>query len=283
MISYLTFSTLSMVVLLLFYHAVLEQEKIHHFNRGFLIFALVFSLTVPFLPVDLFSSAPSITGYESFITLNTSPQELSADVKQQQEITAGSSSQFTFEFSDLIFWSSILIYGCVTSVLFLRFLRIVHMIQLKAKRHRLTSFMGTAVVLHDENMVPYSFLRTIYVNRDQFRSGSITPEVLRHELAHVRQVHSLDIILIELLKIVMWFNPVLYYYKKAMMLNHEFLADQAVLSTGANISSYRQMLFDALQLPAPRSLSSNFSFSITKKRFTMMTKSHSKTLSICLK
>lgn len=269
-----------MGVLLLFYHMVLEQEKIHHFNRGFLIFALVFSLVIPFLPVGLFSSATSLTGYESLITLDTVPQELTTDVKHQSEIATDTSKHAVFAFSDLLFWASILIYSCVTIFLFVRFLRIAHMIQLKAKRHRLTSYKGTAVVLHDEKMVPYSFLRTIYVNRDQFRTGSITPEVLRHELAHVRQMHSLDIVFIELLKIVMWFNPVLYYYKKAMMLNHEFLADQAVLSTGANISTYRQTLFDALQLPVPQELSSNFSFSITKKRFTMMTKAHSRFRSV---
>jgi len=74
----------------------------------------------------------------------------------------------------------------------------------------------------------------------------------------------------------MWFNPMLYLYKKAMMLNHEFLADQAVLSTGTPLTSYQQLLFDALQLRAPHGLSSNFSFSITKKRFTMMTRSHSR-------
>lgn len=276
MISYLIFSTLSMGLLLLFYHAFMEQEKIHHFNRGFLIFALVFSLLVPFLPVGLFSSAPSLADYESLITLETVPQDLSTVVPHQKEIATDTSTLVSFTLSDLIFWSSLLIYSCVTIFLFIRFLRIVHMIQLKTRRHPLTSYMGTAVVLHDEQTVPYTLLKTIYVNRDQFRSGSITPEVLRHELAHVRQLHSLDILFIEILKIILWFNPVLYFYKKAMMLNHEFIADQAVLSTGASLPSYQQLLFDALQLKTPHGLSSNFSFSITKKRFTMMTKTHSR-------
>jgi hypothetical protein len=279
MISYLVLSTLSMGVLLFFYRAVLEQEKILHFNRGFIVFALVFSLVVPFLPVGLFSSATAWPDAESFTSLDALITELPADYQQQQQTESLAPANSAFALSDLLFWSSLLIYFSVMIVLFIRFLRIVHMIQLKAKRHRMTSFMGVAVVLHDEQTVPYTFLRTIFINRDQYRTGTITPEVLRHELAHVRQLHSLDILFLELLKIVLWFNPVLYLYKKAMMLNHEFLADQAVLSAGTSLTSYQRLLFDALQLRAPQGLSSNFSFSITKKRFTMMTKSHSRLLS----
>lgn len=276
MISYLVFSTVSMSVLLLFYHTVLEQEKIHHFNRGFLIFALVFSLIVPLMPVGIFSSAPLMNGSESVITPEILPAEALTDSQLNDQSVSSTTTYSSFTLSNFLFWLSILIYCSATIFLFIRFLRITDMIQLKAKRHRLTSYMGTEVVLHDEKTLPYTFLKTIYVNRDQYRNGSITPEVLRHEMAHVRQLHSLDILFIECLKIVLWFNPVLYFYKKAILLNHEFLADQAVLSNGAGITSYQKLLFDSLQMQPPHGLSSNFSYSITKKRFTMMTKTHSR-------
>ena len=278
MISYLIFSTLSMGLLLLFYHTVLEQEKIHHFNRGFLIFALIFSLIVQFLPFGLFADTTLWTTSPTFSSIETiqpNPGQ-SATYSQSSQIESGAPAGLSFSLNDLVFWSLLLIYFGVTSALFIRFLRLIHMIQLKSNRNPVRLYEGATVVLHNEKTVPYTFLKTIFVNRKHFQSGAITKDILRHELAHVRQMHTLDILFIELLKIVMWFNPMLYLYKKAMMLNHEFLADQAVLSTGTPLTTYQQLLFDALQLRAPHGLSSNFSFSITKKRFTMMTRSHSR-------
>lgn len=281
MISYLILSALSMGVLLLFYHVVLEQEKIHHFNRGFLIFALVFSLVIPVLPVGLFQIPLQWTAGESLIT-NEAPSihSLPAEYQYPDEAVSGIENRTAFTFSDLLFWFALPAYLIVTVLLFIRFLRIINRLQLKAKRYRVVPYKGTPVVLHNETVVPYSFLKTIYVNRYQFRNGEITADVLRHELAHTRQLHSLDILFVELLKIAMWFNPVLYLYKKAMLLNHEFLADQFVLAGGTGIASYQRILFNSLRLQTPHGLSSNFSYSITKKRFAMMTKTRSRFRSI---
>ena len=91
MISYLIFSTLSMGLLLLFYHTVLEQEKIHHFNRGFLIFALIFSLIVQFLPFGLFADTTLWTTSPTFSSIETiqpNPGQ-SATYSQSSQIESG--------------------------------------------------------------------------------------------------------------------------------------------------------------------------------------------------
>src|SRR6056297_1729563 len=98
MISYLIFSTLSMGLLLLFYHTVLEQDKIHHFNRGFLIFALIFSLIVPFLPFGMFADTTLWTTSPTFSSVETITPDSghSAIYSQSNQVESGASAGLSF-------------------------------------------------------------------------------------------------------------------------------------------------------------------------------------------
>jgi hypothetical protein len=95
---------------------------------------------------------------------------------------------------------------------------------------------------------------------------------LLHELAHVKQKHSLDILMVELLQIVFWFIPILSIYRKAIKLNHEFLADTAVLKKHKNIVYYQQLLLATASFNSQHYLASSINYSVTKKRLEMMTK-----------
>ncbi|MDZ7756486.1 M56 family metallopeptidase [Rhodohalobacter sp.] len=98
-------------------------------------------------------------------------------------------------------------------------------------------------------------------------------EVLNHELTHARQKHSLDILFVEFLKVIFWFNPLLYLYKHAIALNHEYLADEAVISKGTVIENYQRMLLKTMEGSAVHGLVSSLNFSLTKRRLQMMTQS----------
>jgi hypothetical protein len=84
-------------------------------------------------------------------------------------------------------------------------------------------------------MDPCCFFSNIYLNRDDYLKGRIDKELFDHELEHVRQSHTIDIILIELLKILYWFNPVHILYDRAIRINHELLADNEVLRDRSDI------------------------------------------------
>lgn len=245
MISYLVVSTLCMGVLLIFYHTVLEKEKTFQINRAYLIFSLLFSLVIPIIPVGVFSSMLPWSEPGTLHILQSS-----VDTNHITEPAANSlhPSETDLPLTDILFWSFITIYIIVTGTLFVRLLNIVHIIQMKVDRHQATLFNNIRVVLVRESIMPHTFLRTIFVNRRQYERGEIKPEILQHEYTHARQLHSLDILFVELLKTVMWFNPVLYFYKKAMLLNHEFIADEAVLSAGGHIKKYQQLLFNYSRL-----------------------------------
>ncbi|NQX78006.1 MAG: M56 family metallopeptidase [Gilvibacter sp.] len=100
--------------------------------------------------------------------------------------------------------------------------------------------------------------------------------MLLHEQAHAEQLHSVDVLLAELMQVVFWFNPLVYLIKHSIFLNHEFLADQAVLKTGVPKSQYQNTLLAYLNPRTCPELASAINYSSIKKRFTLMKNSSSK-------
>ena len=92
---------------------------------------------------------------------------------------------------------------------------------------------GIRFALLDYPVDPFSFLRIIFLNKQDYIENRIAVNVLRHEFEHVRQTHSYDIIFFEILQIVFWFNPMLFIYKWAARINHEYLADEAVIRSSS--------------------------------------------------
>ncbi|MEP0375460.1 MAG: M56 family metallopeptidase [Balneola sp.] len=256
----------------------MEKEKRLIFNRAFLIWSLVFSLIIPLTPVGIisieipwsaifqFGEATPLTGYQNFEEI-TLPSEVVANAIVQEGVLDSNTSP------DKIFF---LIYGIVSALLFIRLIRTIVKIHLKSETNRKCLIQGFQVVLLNENVIPHSFINTVFLNKKEFKSGKIPEEVLNHEFTHIRQKHSLDILFVEVLKIVFWFNPMLYLYKKAIALNHEYLADEAVLSNGTIVKNYQQMLLKTLEISTTYSLASSFNFLLTKRRLQMMTQSKKK-------
>ena len=104
------------------------------------------------------------------------------------------------------------------------------------------------------------------------KQGKIESEILSHELTHVKQKHSIDILFIELLLIFAWINPLLFLYRKAIQLNHEFLADESVVKKFNDAKTYQLLLIDKALQPNRLVLSSQFNYLLTKKRIIMMSK-----------
>ena len=121
--------------------------------------------------------------------------------------------------------------------------------------------------------MPYSFFRFIFVNQSDFENGKIEKELLMHEEAHCLQYHSVDIIIIELLNVFLWFNPVIWLFRKSILLNHEYYADNKVLTYKDPID-YQQLLLNILLRNNSNYLVSNFKYSLIKSRINMMTKSN---------
>lgn len=262
MIQYLIKSGLILIILLAIYHIWLEKEKMHQFNRFFLILSIVFGLAVPLISFEVFSKME--VELSPVMNLTSAPL-----ITTFPEVT----NQVIVE--DYSYWP-VIIYGIVALLLLLKFVVNLVKLKLKVSRNQQKRTAEGTIVLIKEKVIPHSFLSYTFLYEEDYLNNRIEDEIIRHEFAHIRQKHSADLLFIEFLKIIFWFNPVFILYKKAIQLNHEFLADEAVVKLSNNVSAYQQILLQKVSLKTVN-LASNLNYSVTKKRFKMMKKQTSKT------
>jgi len=267
MTDYLIKSTTAMVVLLAIYHLFLEREKMHRFNRAYLLCALVFALTLPFV---------AFTIYKEVIT---EPQPVFADEIPMQQLNVMPVEESVNYMPYLL----IGIYLAITLVLLFRFINnLLHFKRITAANATVT-YKNAVLVLLTDKVLPHTFLHYIFINKQEYEDRLIEDELFTHELTHVTQKHTLDILFIEVLLTVFWFNPMLYFYKKAIKLNHEFLADESVVSHTHNVVNYQKLLLQKSVPATQYHLASSLNFSVTKKRFAMMTKATPRSKALLLK
>lgn len=258
MINFLIESTISLVVLLAFYHLFLEREKMHQFNRFYLLFSIVISLIIPFISIELIQEVETV-----FVPLNF-PEVINYDTT----IPAKESIDYT----TILLWS---LYSIVSLILVFRFFKNIYHFKKTIQNNEKVSFNKATLVLLNEKIIPHTFLNFIFLNKVAYSNRTIENELYQHELTHVNQKHTYDILGIELLKIIFWFNPIFYFYKKAIQLNHEFIADENVVKTHTNVPFYQSLLLSTNE-NANYYLASNLNYLLTKKRLIMMTKTTSK-------
>jgi hypothetical protein len=260
MITYILQSGVLLLLFFAIYKFWLENEKMFLFNRAYLLGSLVFSFILPLKIISIKSSFSSTT---KLVQLN--------------EIVIQKSNQsfdsiFSNEFVIILIAS---FYALVVLLLTTRFLLNLHSFYRKIKKSTIEFIDDESVILVDEAILPHSFWNKIFINKNEFENNKIPAELLAHEKAHLRQKHTLDILFIEILQIIFWFNPILVLYKKAIKLNHEFLADEVVNVQFESIRNYQSMLLEFAWATTTISLASNINYNITKKRFLMMTKKES--------
>ena len=264
MTDFLIKSTIPLLVLLAIYHLLLEREKMHKFNRFYLLFGIVFSLTIPFITIEII-------------------EEITSPIIQNNSIQIDQGSAVLVEETDyfpIILWS---IYGLITFFLSIRFMMNILKITSRIKSNTRTDYKNAKLVLLKEEVLPHTFLNNIFINETDFNNKKIEAELLSHELTHVTQKHTFDVLFIEILKTIFWFNPIFIFYKKAIQLNHEFLADEKVVTSYDNVPFYQNLLLSKANSIPTYYLTSNLNYSLTKKRLIMMAKTTSKTKAILKK
>ena len=189
-------------------------------------------------------------------------------------LSSNTSSEATLPWLSIIMWS---IYGLGVIFFGIIFIRNLSELLRKIRKNpKVKNGQTTDVLLH-EKLPPHTFWSFIFLNKQQHEQKQIPKEVYVHEQAHALQKHSLDVLFIELLQVLLWFFPLIYLLKRAIKLNHEFLADKAVLENGTNRSTYQQTLLAWSSNSLHSSLVNPISYLSIKKRFTVMKKHTSKT------
>ncbi|NAS10427.1 M56 family metallopeptidase [Poritiphilus flavus] len=262
MFLYLIKSGACLAAFYFFYLFFLEKENMHLFKRYYLLGSLVLAFLIPLVTFTEYINPP--------LNVNTASELILGDNQSPQNV--GPTDLDTVNLPLL----ALTIYLLGATLLGFRFGRnLIHVIRKIRNNEKLQQPESTKVLL-SEKVSPHTFLRYIFLNKKAFEAKSIPPEVLLHEETHVRQKHSLDIIFIELLQVLLWFNPFIYLINRSIKLNHEFLADQAVLGRGVASRTYQNTLLSFSSQKHQSVLANAINYSSFKKRFTVMKKQTSK-------
>ncbi|MEP3373085.1 M56 family metallopeptidase [Maribacter dokdonensis] len=265
---YLLKSTVCMGIFLVFYKLLLEKESMHHFKRFFLLTALIFSLIIPQIVFTEYIEAEPTPAVTQVLTINEQP-EITPIVHVMEESPMN--------------WTLILytLYGLGVAIFGFRFLYNIAKLWIRVRRNTQIKFNFLVKVLLKEELPPHTFLRYIFLNKQKFESKSIPAAVLLHEETHAKEWHSLDVLFIELLQVLFWFNPLIYVFKKSIKLNHEFLADSAVIKGQENQLHYQNTLLsylsnDKFHTHQSVGIANAINYSSIKKRIIIMKKQTSK-------
>ena len=165
----------------------------------------------------------------------------------------------------------LLLYAVGAGVFLTRF--ILHIIKLYfvVKKYRTTRLNGVKIVSVDKDFSPFSFLNYIFIN-DKKTSEHNMRRIIAHEEIHIKQYHTFDILLIELITVLQWFNPFVWPYKKSLQETHEFLADYGVIAQGFSTAKYQLLMFEQQVGVKLLEFTNNFKQSQIKRRITMMSK-----------
>ena len=259
MLIYVLKSGLCLLILFSFYRLCLENENFHRLKRFYLITALILSFSLPLISISYQVEVQNLANLNTY-------KEISYQTNSSK--TAISGWQYSPYMLGLVYALGLLFFG-------FRFFNNLRSLLLQARNNEKVMEPGYIFILLGQRLHPFSFFRYIFLNKKEFKKERISQEVIEHEKAHVDQKHSVDLLFIELLQVVFWFNPIFIWIKRSMKLNHEFLADQTVISKRNNPLEYSNILYNYSSGHHYNTLSSPMSQSLIKKRIIMITKTFS--------
>ncbi|MCE7992027.1 MAG: peptidoglycan DD-metalloendopeptidase family protein [Roseivirga sp.] len=285
---------MSVCMLLLWgiYQLLLTNTTMHRFKRIYLLLCLIIPLSIPFIQFEISQEQAFKIPSEGAVVENllqsldsrqaqiTEPRVttdlISTQVGQNPEHTLQESKRS----ANYAIWL-MAIYALITTILLFRYIVSIRNILKNTKLTTHTNFHGVRVIIMDDILPPYNFLKYIFISQEDYGNEAKRDRLLMHELSHARELHSLDILFVEFLRIIFWFNPLYILFSHAIRNNHEYLADTAVVRKFTDIGTYQKLLlgFASRQFVGPK-LASPSNYNLIKKRFIMMKHKTSKSAAL---
>lgn len=255
MIRYILLVVVFQVLFLIIYDLFLKRETFFQWNRIYLIGTFLLSLALPFIKIDAFAVVV--------------PEKFSGIVLPEIVLTQNN-AKAVVEKAPVDLLQVFLFVGMViATVLFVY--KIYRIIELRRKG-KIQRFSDFIKVIVPKSNLAFSFYRTIFLGDGVSKKEEIG--ILRHELVHIKQRHTLDLLFFELMRIVFWFNPLVYIYQSRISELHEFIADS---HTGKNNKKeqYELLLSQVFQTKNISFINHFYKSSLIKKRIVMLQKSRS--------
>ena len=238
------------VVFYMFYRLLLSKETFHRVNRVVLLSTALLSFILPLCV---------ITTHQT-VVLDAVPMVSVGNV-QMEMATDEQPAQWQYVIPLLY------IIGVVV-VLSHTLLSVWRVLMLVRRSERIPQADGTTLCVVPDEVPPFSFCSFIVMNRNDYNTGDSA--ILAHERGHIRQHHSCDVLLVDLLTALQWFNPAMWMLRADLRAIHEYEADGAVLSQGINARQYQYLLITKAASIGGYSIANGISHSTLKNRITMM-------------
>ena len=261
-IQYLIKFSISVGLLYLFYYVVLLPLTFYQWNRFYLVCYSLLSFVIPFINITEWLTVKNI---DNSYLVNSIPAvdkltSHSFNTLGERNIL---SPVLSWNFAGLLFIAGAFIMLTRISYQYL---------SLRALKRKAVLLKTGDFKFYDVNnaIAPFSFANAIFINSRLYNEEEFN-KILEHEFVHVKQKHTIDIVVAELICVVNWFNPFAWLIRKSIRQNLEFIADKNVLDGGIDSRQYQYLLLKVMGLPQ-YSITNNFSFSSLKKRIAMMNK-----------
>lgn len=249
--------SLSLAAVFAAYKLFMSRETLHTLNRFAILAAVAMSFVLPFAKMPQLSALnDDLTVPEVFIEL--------------EGVVVHSGSQQNIGVWDVI--ATVLVVG--SAFFFLRFLVSIISVLFKVFKSKSVNIgNGIKLIIGGKDFAPVSWMRYVFISADDYAGNC--DEIIAHETAHIRYGHSFDLIFMDLVCAIQWFNPCVWLFRRELCAVHEFQADQKVVDLGFNAKLYQILLVKKAAGRRWNFVANSLNHSNLKNRITMMTRKKS--------
>lgn len=248
-------AAIALAVFYMFYRLLLSKETFHRFNRIVLLGTAALSFVLPLCVITLKKVVvvPAMTG-----TSETIVGEAAETIAMVPEASAPIWP---------VILCSLFALGAMAVLLHV-VISIIGIRRMIRSGNSQALESGETLIITETDTAPFSWMKYIVISREDYESGY--SQILTHEKAHIALRHSWDILFVDMITALQWFNPAIWMLKADLRALHEFEADDAVLRSGANIKEYQYLLIRKAVSKSGYSVANSFNHSTLKARITMM-------------
>ncbi|WP_430932501.1 M56 family metallopeptidase [Saccharicrinis sp. 156] len=280
---YLFESGLCLTLFYLGYVVFFRKETYFTFNRFYLLASMVLALLMPLIPIQVNANETEYIGealtkveafrnyYEEFVYYFD--VEYDAPVIDNSEEQLVSQKLYFNRVGSSVNIIKLIFYLYIAGLLFfgLRLVFLLYHLFRYIRQNQVSNNDGFSVVSIKEEAPSFSFLKWIFVNKDNLKPEELK-QVVAHEKVHVQYKHSVDLILAHIITMFQWFNPLTWRIQKSIKTCHEYIADRQVIKQGHELFDYQSLLLSQLISIRSVELVNNFNLLSIKKRIAMMNK-----------
>ncbi|MFA5300307.1 MAG: M56 family metallopeptidase [Lutibacter sp.] len=257
MINYILQVVLFQALFLAIYDLFLQKETFFKWNRVYLLATPFLSFIIPILKLESFQKSVPQEYVVQLPEVVLNPQAF-------LEQTAESSS--ILQYSSFIFYSGA---GIFALLFLLKLTKVLKLI----RANKVIKKQNYSLVVLEKKQSAFSFFNYIFINKHLLENKDL--QIIQHELVHCKHQHTLDLLYFELLKIVLWFNPLVYVYQKRITLLHEYISDAEVVRETDKNNYFNKLLSETFNVENISFINQFFKHSLIKKRIVMITKEKS--------